>query len=145
MSASFGDNGRDGRKKQLSPNMILLLVGIFVILPMSGLLGLIWTAVAAFLLGKQAKKEGADGDKRSAPLSPRRETKGPAPFVYKVTKHTYQSVTRPAPRKQEQHDHIQSTCLGQAGRLEQLETLRKAGLYTNEEYRQKKEEILRGK
>ena len=140
--SSFGDNGRNGGKKQLSPNMILLLVGIFVILPMSGLFGLLWTAVAAVLLVKQAKKEGADGDKRS----PRRtETKGPAPFVSKVTKHTYQSVTRPAPRKQEQHDHIQSTCLGQAGRLEQLETLRKAGLYTNEEYRQKKEEILRGK
>ena len=144
--SSFGDNGRNGGKKQLSPNMILLLVGIFVILPMSGLFGLLWTAVAAFLLVKQAKKEGADGDKHSAPLSPRRtETKGPALFVSKVTKHTYQSVTRPAPRKQEQHDHIQSTCLGQAGRLEQLETLRKAGLYTNEEYRQKKEEILRGK
>ena len=141
--SSFGDNGRNGGKKQLSPNMILLLVGIFVILPMSGLFGLLWTAVAAVLLVKQAKKEGADGDKRSTPLSPRRtETKGPAPFVSKVTKHTYQSVTRPAPRKQ---DHIQSTCLGQAGRLEQLETLRKAGLYTNEEYRQKKEEILRGK
>lgn len=143
--SSFGDNGRNGGKKQLSPNMILLLVGIFVILPMSGLLGLIWTAVAAFLLVKQAKKQGGNGEKPSVPLSPRRETKGPAPFVSKVTKHTYQSVTRPAPRKQEQHDHIQSTCLGQAGRLEQLETLRKAGLYTNEEYRQKKEEILRGK
>ena len=86
MSASFGDNGRNGGKNKLSPNMILLLVGIFVILPMSGLLGLIWTAVAAFLLVKQAKKQGADGDKRSAPLSPRRTvTIGPAPFVSKVT------------------------------------------------------------
>ena len=146
MSASFGDNGRNGGKNKLSPNMILLLVGLFVILPMSGLIGLIWTAIAAFLLVKQAKKQGEDGDKRSAPLSPRRtETKGPAPFVSKVTKHTYQSIPKPAPRRQEQHDHIQSTCLGQNGRLEQLETLRKAGLYTNEEYRQKKEEILRGK
>lgn len=144
--SSFGDNGRNGGKKQLSPNMILLLVGIFVILPMSGLVGLIWTAVAAVLLIKQAKKEGADGAQRSAPLSPRRtETKGPAPFVSKVTKHTYQSVAKSIPRKPDQHDHIQSTCLGQNGRLEQLETLRKAGLYTNEEYRQKKEEILRGK
>ncbi len=80
MSASFGDNGRNGGKKQLSPNMILLLVGIFVILPMSGLFGLLWTAVAAVLLVKQAKKEGADGDKRSAPLSPRRtESKRPRP------------------------------------------------------------------
>ena len=131
--SSFGDNGRNRGNNKLSPNMILLLVGIFVILPMSGLFGLLWTAVAAVLLVKQAKKQGEDRDKRSAP------------FVSKVTKHTYQSIPKPAPRKQEQHDHIQSTCLGQAGRLEQLETLRKAGLYTNEEYRQKKEEILRGK
>ena len=143
--SSFGDNGRNGGKKQLSPNMILLLVGIFVILPMSGLFGLLWTAVAAVLLVKQAKKEGGNGEKPSAPLSPRRESKGPALSISGPAKRTYQSITKRTPRKQEQHDHIQSTCLGQAGRLEQLETLRKAGLYTNEEYRQKKEEILRGK
>ena len=142
--SSFGDNGRDGRKKQLSPNMILLLVGIFVILPMSGLLGLIWTAVAAFLLVKQAKKQGGNGEKPSAPLPPRRESKGPALSISGPAKRTYQSVTKRTPRK-EQHDHIPSICLDQTGQLEQLETLRKAGLYTNEEYRQKKEEILRGK
>ena len=146
MSASFRDNGRNGRKNQISPNMILLLVGLFVILPMSGLLGLIWTAIAAVLLIKQAKKQGEDGARRSAPLSPRRtEIKRPAASVSKVTKHAYQSIPKPAPRKPDQHDHIQSTCLNQNGRLEQLETLRKAGLYTNEEYRQKREEILRGK
>ena len=32
-----------------------------------------------------------------------------------------------------------------ASLLEQLETLYRAGLYTTEEYRKKKEEILRGK
>lgn len=144
--SSFGDNGRNRGNNKLSPNMILLLVGIFVILPMSGLFGLLWTAVAAVLLVKQAKKQGENGEKPSAPLSPRRtETKGPAPFVSKVTKHTYQSIPKPAPRKQEQHDHIQSTCLDQTGQLEQLETLHRAGLYTTEEYRKKKEEILRGK
>lgn len=143
--SSFGDNGRNRGNNKLSSNMLLLLVGIFVILPMSGLFGLLWTAVAAFLLVKQAKKQGGNGAQPSAPLSPRRESKGPALSISGPAKRTYQSVTRPAPRKQEQHDHIQSTCLGQAGRLEQLETLRKAGLYTNEEYRQKKEEILRGK
>ena len=143
--SSFGDNGRNRGNNKLSPNMLLLLVGIFVILPMSGLFGLLWTAVAAFLLVKQAKKQGGNGEKPSAPLSPRRtETKGPAPFVSKVTKHTYQSVTKRTPRK-EQHDHIPSICLDQTGQLEQLETLYRAGLYTTEEYRNKKEEILRGK
>ena len=47
--SSFGDNGRNRGNNKLSPNMLLLLVGIFVILPMSGLFGLLWTAVAAFL------------------------------------------------------------------------------------------------
>ena len=45
--SSFGDNGRNRGNNKLSPNMLLLLVGIFVILPMSGLFGLLWTAVAA--------------------------------------------------------------------------------------------------
>ena len=76
--SSFGDNGRNRGNNKLSPNMLLLLVGIFVILPMSGLFGLLWTAVAAFLLVKQAKKQGGNGEKPSAPLSPRRESKGPA-------------------------------------------------------------------
>ena len=119
--SSFGDNGRNRGNNKLSPNMLLLLVGIFVILPMSGLFGLLWTAVAAFLLVKQAKKQGGNGEKP-----------------------TYQSITKRTPRK-EQHDHIPSICLDQTGQLEQLETLYRAGLYTTEEYRKKKEEILRGK
>lgn len=142
--SSFGDNGRNRGNNKLSPNMILLLVGIFVILPMSGLFGLLWTAVAAVLLVKQAKKQGENGEKPSAPLSPRRKTREPALSRSKPAKRTYQSVTKSTPRK-ERHDHIPSTCLDQTGQLEQLETLYRAGLYTTEEYRKKKEEILRGK
>ena len=41
--------------------------------------------------------------------------------------------------------YTSSICLDQTGQLEQLETLYRAGLYTTEEYRKKKEEILRGK
>ncbi len=77
--SSFGDNGRNRGNNKLSPNMILLLVGIFVILPMSGLFGLLWTAVAAVLLVKQAKKQGENGDKPSAPLSPPAGEQGPCP------------------------------------------------------------------
>ena len=142
--SSFGDNGRNRGNNKLSPNMLLLLVGIFVILPMSGLFGLLWTAVAAFLLVKQAKKQGGNGEKPSAPLSPRRESKGPALSISGPAKRTYQSITKRTPRK-EQHDHVPSICLDQTGQLEQLETLYRAGLYTTEEYRKKKEEILRGK
>lgn len=48
----------------------------------------------------------------------------------------------PSPAGRE-HDHISSTALNARGRLEQLETLKSAGLITNEEYRQKRAEILK--
>ena len=51
--------------------------------------------------------------------------------------------SRPTRPSAQQHDHIPSICLDQKARLEQLETLKKAGLYSNEEYRAKREEILR--
>lgn len=41
------------------------------------------------------------------------------------------------------HDHITSTALSPKARLEQLETLREAGLLTREEYEEKRKEILR--
>ena len=47
----------------------------------------------------------------------------------------------------ESHDHIPSTALdakGRLERLEQLESLKSAGLITHEEYQKKREEILRG-
>lgn len=45
----------------------------------------------------------------------------------------------PAPESQ---DHIQSTALDAQGRLEQLKTLREAGLITQQEYDQKRREIV---
>ena len=48
-----------------------------------------------------------------------------------------------APRP-EDHDHIPSTELTARGRLEQLNTLKEAGLITDQEYRAKREEILKG-
>ena len=51
--------------------------------------------------------------------------------------------SRPTRPSAQQHDHIPSICLDQKARLEQLETLKKAGLYSNEEYKAKREEILR--
>ena len=46
--------------------------------------------------------------------------------------------------QQETHDHIPSMALDAKGRLEQLESLKSAGLITHEEYQKKREEILRG-
>ena len=51
---------------------------------------------------------------------------------------------RPASPAPEPHDHIPSTALDAKSRLEQLESLKAAGLVTQEEYRKKREEILRG-
>ena len=51
---------------------------------------------------------------------------------------------RPASPAPEPHDHIPSTALDAKSRLEQLESLKTAGLVTQEEYRKKREEILRG-
>ena len=42
----------------------------------------------------------------------------------------------------ESHDHIQSTALNARERLEQLKTLREAGLITQQEYDQKRREIV---
>ena len=46
--------------------------------------------------------------------------------------------------QREEHDHIPSMALDTKERLEQLETLRKAGLLTWEEYQAKRKEIGRG-
>ena len=42
----------------------------------------------------------------------------------------------------EGHDHISSTALDAKGRLEQLETLKSAGLITQKEYEEKRQDIL---
>ena len=47
-----------------------------------------------------------------------------------------------APRAGEEHDHIPSTALDAGARLEQLETLKGAGLLTQQEYEKKRREIL---
>lgn len=43
----------------------------------------------------------------------------------------------------ETHDHIPSMALDAKGRLEQLETLKEAGLLSDEEYAEKRKEILK--
>lgn len=45
--------------------------------------------------------------------------------------------------KSSDHDHIPSMELNAKGRLEQLETLKEAGLITEKEYKEKRSEILR--
>jgi hypothetical protein len=42
-----------------------------------------------------------------------------------------------------EHDHVTSFAHGKKSRLEQLETLKRAGLLEEQEYRKKKQEILK--
>ena len=56
-----------------------------------------------------------------------------------------EKYSRDAAPEEETHDHIRSMARTPEGRLEQLKTLKDAGLYTEEEYRQKRAEILSGK
>ena len=46
--------------------------------------------------------------------------------------------------KQETHDHIPSTALDVEARLEQLRSLKEAGLLDNAEYEQRKEKLFKG-
>ena len=50
---------------------------------------------------------------------------------------------QPSSPSPETHDHIPSTALDAKERLEQLESLKQAGLITDGEYREKREEILK--
>lgn len=52
---------------------------------------------------------------------------------------TGEDPSSPAP---EGHDHVPSTALDAKGRLEQLESLKSAGLITQKEYEKKRQEIL---
>lgn len=104
--------------------LIFVLAGLLVILPIFGGFGLLWTLVAAVFTGLHAyqiftkKYAGAKlrtgGGRRSVQKTP------------------FMAQPRaPSPAQGAKH------------RLEQLDTLRSAGLIDDREYRQKRQEILR--
>ena len=105
--------------------ILFVLIGLFMVVPLFGLFGLLWTGMAVVITvinGLNAfGKKGVPtmeiySEEEDEPLSPARED----------------------------HDHIPSTALTPQERLEQLKTLKEAGLLTDEEYRNKREEILKG-
>ena len=105
--------------------IVFVLIGLFMVVPLFGLFGLLWTGMAVVITvinGLNAfGKKGVPtmeiySEEEDEPLSPARED----------------------------HDHIPSTALTPQERLEQLQTLKEAGLLTDEEYRNKREEILKG-
>ncbi len=110
--------------------ILFIVLGVTMVIPGTfgsggaGLFGLVWTGIAVYitvingkyLFGDKKKSEDLFGG-------------------YEITEEPPEEVT---------HDHIPSTALDAKGRLEQLETLKDAGLLSEEEYRAKRKDILSG-
>lgn len=114
---------------------LFILIGLFLVIPVFGLFGMIWTIAAIAITATNAYQ--AFGKKYAGPeihieedsFIPREVTPSPRP---------------PVQPQYQDHNHIPSTALSPQKRLEQLETLKGAGLITDQEYKQKRQEILRG-
>lgn len=147
---------------------VLPVVGLFA-LPF--VLGGIFFAVngwrvATFKVGNLKKTMGAGDDpedypsalKFNPPVRPQRPAAPPRPAqTRREARPAVSQAARPAAGaaafkhsrdaapEEETHDHIKPMGDTKESRLEQLKTLKDAGLYTEEEYRQKRAEILSGK
>lgn len=106
---------------------VLVLVGLFIVIPTFGPFGLLWTLGAAAITGMNAYQ--AFGKKYVGPE------------IHIEDEEPAQRTVSPPPA--ETHDHIPSTALDAKRRLEQLESLKSAGLITEQEFRQKRQEILK--
>ncbi|MBS6533153.1 MAG: SHOCT domain-containing protein [Oscillospiraceae bacterium] len=97
-----------------------------VLIPSMKRFGVLWAVlsllflVASLLVLDKGRRRGDGGRKLPASAAP----------------------SAPVKRKREKHDHIPSMALDAKGRMEQLETLRSAGLLTDREYQERQKEIL---
>ena len=107
---------------------IFVLIGLFVVIPAAGAFGVLWTLMAAGITGMNAYQAFGKGYIGPEIRIEEEEKSGPR---------------LDAPPPVETHDHIPSTALDARRRLEQLESLKSAGLVTDQEYRQKREQILK--
>ena len=107
---------------------VFILIGLFVVIPIFGPFGILWTLAAIGITAMNGYQ--AFGKKYTGPEITIEEDNAQMPDV---------QPSSPAP---EIHDHIPSTALDAKERLEQLESLREAGLITQSEYDRKRREIL---
>jgi len=105
---------------------IFVLIGLFVVIPIFGPFGILWTLVAAAITGMDAYR--TFGKKYVGPEIRIEEEQSGGRSV--------------SPPPAETHDHIPSTALDTKRRLEQLESLKSAGLIDEREYQQKRKQIL---
>lgn len=107
---------------------VFVLIGLFVVIPAVGPFGILWTLAAVAITAMNGYQ--AFG----------KTYKGPEITIEEDSAQTSDgNPSSPAP---EVHDHIPSTALDAKQRLEQLESLKQAGLITQSEYDQKRREIL---
>lgn len=108
--------------------VIFIAIGLFVVTPVFGPFGLLWTLMAVGITaanGYQAFGKKYIGPEIQIEEEDTQEERGEA---------------SPAPGQG--HDHIPTVALDARERLEQLENLKDAGLITQEEYQKKREEIV---
>lgn len=115
--------------------VILLIVGFGTIMPISAVSGAVWTLVAVFLIVNGIRK--ALAPKNASKLDDSVEE-----FASRVQ--NKMSNKKTVRSKQETHDHIPSTALDVEARLEQLRSLKEAGLLDNAEYEQRKQKLFKG-
>lgn len=115
--------------------VILLIVGFGTMMSTSAALGAVWTLVAVLLIVNGIRKA----------LAPKNASKLDDSVEKVVSRIQNKSPEKKTVRsKQETHDHIPSTALDVEARLEQLRSLKEAGLMDNAEYEQRKEKLFKG-
>lgn len=107
---------------------VFILIGLFVVIPIFGPFGILWTLAAVAITAMNGYQ--AFGKTYKGPEITIEEDNTPMPD---------ENPSSPAPQI---HDHIPSTALDAKQRLEQLESLKQAGLITQSEYDRKRREIL---
>ena len=115
--------------------VILLIVGFGTIMSISVGIGAVWTAFAVVLIMNGIRKA----------VSPKNASKLDDSVEKVVSRIQNKSPEKKTVRsKQETHDHIPSTALDVEARLEQLRSLKEAGLMDNAEYEQRKQKLFKG-
>ncbi len=115
--------------------VILLIVGLGTIMSISVGIGAVWTAFAVVLIVNGIRKA----------LAPKNASKLDDSVEKVVSRIQNKSPEKKTVRsKQEIHDHIPSTALDVEARLEQLRSLKEAGLMDNAEYEQRKQKLFKG-
>ena len=108
---------------------IFVLIGLFMVIPVFGLFGILWTLIAVGITGMNAYQAFGKG------------YAGPEITIEEDEEPRRGASSSPAPQT---HDHIPSTALDVAARLEQLRSLKEAGLMDNAEYEQRKQKLFKG-